>query len=455
MSGRPESSLNRLGEGLAAVGVVFVATLLRGQLGRMFPNLTEFGLYYPAVLAAGLLGGWLGAVVGVLGSLFSGFFFFMEPRTAFDAPSKTANVLIFVVASSLVGAAGARIRTLIRRYRETNALLAQRELRYRTLFECVSDGFLLIEPAGDGPGRVTDYVILEANPAILRMLSTDTSIVGRRVSEVLPVPVTGWLEACNRAATGAEVTFDFQSPATDRWYEIHLSRVGKGQLAAFVVDITDRKLTESRHLELFDELNHRVKNNLSMVSVMLSMHARATDQPEVEDQLKRAVDRIQTIADVHASLYRTSSRDEVDFAGYLQHLCDRLARALLADDRLRIELDAEPAGLALDKAVALGVVVNELVTNAVKHAYPPPARGVILVKLRHPGDTLTLWISDKGQGFPPTGPADGLGMRLVSSLVQQVGATLTVERGEGVTFVVQLHEAGSLPSDGEAQSRLL
>ncbi|WP_165837206.1 sensor histidine kinase [Phenylobacterium hankyongense] len=441
---------------LAGAGLVIVATVLRAQLGRVFPHLTEFGLYYPAVLAAGLLGGWPGAVIAVAGSVFSGWFFFVEPRAVLDAPTKAANMAIFLVASSLVGFAGARIRTLIRRYRQTNALLAERELRYRTLFECVSDGFLLIEPAQDALGRTTDYLILEANPAILRILSANTSIVGRRVSEVLPVPVTGWLEHCNRATAGDTVTFDFQSPATDRWYEIHLSRVGRGQLAAFIVDVTDRKLSESRHLELFEELNHRVKNNLSMVSVMLSMHARASHQPEVQDQLQRAIDRIQAIADVHASLYRSSSRDDVDFAGYLQQLCDRLSGSLLPDDRIRIELDAQPAtSLPLDRAVALGVVVNELVTNAVKHAYPPPARGVILVKLRHAGDTLTLSVSDNGRGLPPPGSSEGLGMRLIRSLVQQAGAILTVEQGEGVTFVVRLREADAPPFVKEAQSRLL
>jgi two-component sensor histidine kinase len=448
--------MKRLSPALLALGAVALATGLRVELGRVLPNLTEFGIYYPAALAAGLLGGWLGAIVGVFGSLLAGWYFFMGPQAVLDTPTKLANVLIFLAASALVGFAGARIRTLIQRYRTTNARLAEGELRYRTLFECVSDGFLLIEPAADGPGEARDYVILEANPAILRMLSTDNSIVGRRVSQVLPVPVDGWLEACNRAAAGEAVTLDFQSPATDHWYEIHLSRVGRGQLAAFIVDVTDRKLAESRHLELFDELNHRVKNNLSMVSAMLGMHARASHEPEVRDQLKRAVDRIQTIADVHASLYRSSSRDDVDFAGYLQHLCDRLSGSLLADDRIRIALDAQPAGLALDKAVALGVVVNELVTNAVKHAYPPPARGLILVKLRHVGDTLSLSVSDRGQGLPSTPSGKGLGMRLIRSLVQQAGATLAVDQeNEGVTFVVRLREAGVQPLVEEAQSRLL
>jgi two-component sensor histidine kinase/PAS domain-containing protein len=456
MSGRLGRLSKRLSEVLPAVGAVVVATALRAELGLVFPNLTEFGLYYPAALVAGLLGGWGGAVVGVAGSLFSGWFFFMGPRAVFDTPSKVANVLVFLAASSLVGFAGARIRALIQRYRTTNALLAERELRYRTLFECVSDGFLLIEPARDGSGAVRDYVILEANPALLRMLSTNSSIVGRRVSDVLPAPVDGWLKACNRAAEGDAVAFDFQNLATDRWYETHLSRVGRGQLAAFIVDVTDRKLAESRQLELFDELNHRVKNNLSMVSAILGMHARASPEPEVRDQLRRAIDRIQTIADVHASLYRSSSRDDVDFAGYLQHLCDRLSGSLLADDRIRIVLDAEPASLALDKAVALGLVVNELVTNAVKHAYPPPAEGAILVKLRRAGAALTLSVSDRGQGLPPAASGKGLGMRLVRSLVQQAGAALTVEQeDEGVTFLVRLREAGVQPLVQEAQSRLL
>src|SRR6185369_5810006 len=111
--------------------------------------------------------------------------------------------------------------------------------------------------------------------------------------------------------------------------------------------------------------------------------ARMGDGGLVREHLHKAVDRIQAIADVHGSLYRTSRKDDVDFAAYLQDLCARLGSSLLDGDRIKIEVKAEPAAMPLDRAVALGIVVNELVTNAAKHAYPAPAEGLIGVSLEH------------------------------------------------------------------------
>src|SRR6185369_14970159 len=149
--------------------------------------------------------------------------------------------------------------------------------------------------------------------------------------------------------------------------------------------------------------------------------ARMGDGGLVREHLHKAVDRIQAIAEVHGSLYRTSRKDDVDFAAYLQDLCARLASSLLDGDRIRIEVAVEPAALALDRAVALGIVVNELVTNAAKHAYPAPAAGLIEGKLTQAAPGLLLCVGDNGLGLPADLPTGGLGMRLVRSLVQQIG----------------------------------
>jgi two-component sensor histidine kinase len=187
---------------------------------------------------------------------------------------------------------------------------------------------------------------------------------------------------------------------------------------------------------------------------MLTMQARVADDPNVGEQLRKAVDRIETIGDVHASLYRVSSTDEVDFAAYLQRLCDRLSASLVDSDRVRIDVTAEPAMAPLEEAVSLGLIVNELVTNAAKYAYPSPACGVIRVSLlNHPGE-LVLNVSDDGQGLPEGDAGGGIGMRLVRSLVQQCRGELEVRRGSGASFTVRLREHGP-PATATTQSRLL
>lgn len=329
----------------------------------------------------------------------------------------------------------------------------ERELLYRKLFERVSDGFAVVEAIRDPGRRLVDYVVIEANPALLRILQADEPVVGRRASEVLQNAPPAWIEACELALEGEPLSFEYHAPGSRRWFEIHLSRLSEDQLAQFVADITDRKNAEARQAEMFDELNHRVKNNLAMVSAMLTMQARATDTPPVAEQLAKAVDRIHAIADAHASLYRTGRKDTVDFSRYLHDLCERLSNSILDRARLRLDLDLEPAFLPLDKAVALGVIVNELVTNAAKHAYPAPKSGAIAVKLARAGG-VAVSVSDNGPGLPAE-QARGLGMRLVRSLVQQIGGKLTIAGTQGATFTVRLTDDRAQIQDPAEQAPLI
>lgn len=460
--GRPQGSFisaveRQLWDGLVGLALVLGATFVRAALDPLFPNLTPFGLYYPVVLAAALLGRGMAAIFALVASVVLGWGLFMRGAgPPLDTPSALANLAIFTISAALVGAVGVGLTRLQVRRNVHLERLAERELRYRTLFESVSDGFCLVRALRDDAGKLLDYVILEANPALLRIMATDASIIGRRQSEVLRRPPPTWLEACEAALKGRPITFEYHSPEAGQWFEIHLSRVGEDQLAQFIVDITDRKVAESRQSELFDELNHRVKNNLAMVSATLGMQARAAQDPKLREALNKAIDRIHTIADVHAALYRSSSKDRVDFAAYLHDLCRRLSGSLLTDERIRIDVMAEPAALPLEKAVALGVVVNELVTNAAKHAFPSPNCGTIRVDLRRESGGLALSVGDSGKGLPAdAAPGAGLGMRLIRSLVQQLDGQLEVRGDAGACFTIHLREPGILPLTEAAQHRLL
>jgi two-component sensor histidine kinase len=264
----------------------------------------------------------------------------------------------------------------------------------------------------------------------------------------------GYLAAAERAFRGEIVELSFEGPRGGRWYELRLYPVDENQVAEIVVDITAHKLAERRQTELFDELNHRVKNNLALVSAILGMQARLTDDEVMAEHLRNAVARIQAIADVHGSLYRTGRKDDVDFASYLLHLCDRLSNSLVDRDHVRIELSADPATVPLDDAVALGLIVNELVTNAAKYAYPGTT-GVVQVILRHTPEGLQLTVRDEGQGLSADPPRPGLGMRLVRSLVQQCGGALRIGAGPGASFTVDLRPRGSTAAAEAAQTPLL
>jgi two-component sensor histidine kinase len=305
----------------------------------------------------------------------------------------------------------------------------------------MSEGFALCEPIWRD-GRLADYRIIEINPALQGMLGVGPEAAGTLLSEGGPVN-RPWLEVCERVLLeGEPVGFEFHNRSTGRWHEIRLTRVAKDRIAQFFFDITERKEAQEHQARLFDELNHRVKNSLTMVSALLQMQAR-TAAPEAREALSRAVSRVAAISDVHGALHAGpgGGEAETDLAPYLETLCKRLEDSLVEGERIVIELTAEPVKVTVDQAAPLGMIVNELVTNSVKHAYPPPSEGVIAVRLARSPSGMVLTVRDWGPGVDKSAQPSiggGLGMNLISSLARQIGATFTTRSGPGTTFELRL-----------------
>jgi two-component sensor histidine kinase len=187
-----------------------------------------------------------------------------------------------------------------------------------------------------------------------------------------------------------------------------------------------------------------VKNNLGIVVALLNMQARA-GSAALSAALGKAVDRVHSIAAVHESLSAQHRAGEVDFAAYLRNLVDRLSRSMLEDGRISIEVEACSCSLSVDQAVSLGIVVNELVTNAAKHAYPAPQKGAIRIGFRPIESGALLTVADGGRGLPADfdGAGKGLGARLVKSFVAQVGGELVIRSRPGATFEITLPLPGA------------
>jgi two-component sensor histidine kinase len=178
------------------------------------------------------------------------------------------------------------------------------------------------------------------------------------------------------------------------------------------------------------------------VSGMLQMQARP-QSPELAAALTKAIDRVQVISTIHTSLYKGGRKDDLEFSDYLKNLCDRLAASLTDGERINIAVEAEPADIPVDDAVPLGIIVNELVTNAVKHAFPPPSSGVISVRFVARDEDIFLSIGDSGRGLPnmDTPGQPGLGMKLVDAMVRQLGAKMEVTHHPGTTYDIRLRRA--------------
>jgi two-component sensor histidine kinase len=228
--------------------------------------------------------------------------------------------------------------------------------------------------------------------------------------------------------------------------------VNEYRLVQLCIDITDRKKAAAYQSELFDELNHRVRNNLTLISALLHMQGRDA-ATEVRDELEKAAARVHSIAEVHASLYHGTGGNLVDLGVYLGDLCANLARSLIHEERIAVTVEAQSIVLSVDTAVALGMVVNELVTNAVKYAYPEPAEGVIDVRLARVEGELRLSVSDAGAGLPEDAErrAGSLGMRLVKSLVTQVHGRMSIGGQPGTRFEITFPDPAATIADDRAR----
>ncbi len=215
-----------------------------------------------------------------------------------------------------------------------------------------------------------------------------------------------------------------------------------------VVDISDRKHREEgirgalREKEvLLGEIHHRVKNNLQIVHSLLDLQSARLSDPLVQEMLRDSQNRIRSMALIHQTLYSSKDFAKVDFDLFLDALAPNLIGSYGVDaERIRLVVDVVQVALPIDAAVPCGLVVNELISNALKHAFRPGQDGEITVSLkRHSLNEVTLSVADNGSGLPDGVDATNtatLGLQLVSLLTEQLGGVLTINRVNPTRFLL-------------------
>lgn len=190
---------------------------------------------------------------------------------------------------------------------------------------------------------------------------------------------------------------------------------------------------------LLKEIHHRVKNNLQVIASLLRLQARYLKDPQARAMFEESQNRVHSISLVHEKLYRTGDLARIDFCDYLLTLTKGLMEGWKGTS-VPVEIAVEGAGvqLGVDTAIPCGLIVTELVTNALKHAFPNAVSGTIRVAaINEPEGWLKLIVQDNGVGIPEEFDirrSGSLGMELVSSLVRQLSAKLEIGREGGTTF---------------------
>lgn len=233
---------------------------------------------------------------------------------------------------------------------------------------------------------------------------------------------------------------------------------GRKIFTAILRDVSARREIETslrdalREKEtLLREVHHRVKNNLQVVSSLLNLQSRAAIDEEVARAFEESQQRVQSMALIHEQLYESPAIADIDFPDYIRRLANRLFRSYrIETTRIRMETEVDNAiTLGVDSAVPCGLIVNELISNSLKHAFPGDREGVVTVQAeQQPDGSVLLVVADDGVGLPPEigfWNTKTLGLRLVRSLVRQLDGEIELGGPPGTEFRIRF-SAGEAPA---------
>lgn len=195
---------------------------------------------------------------------------------------------------------------------------------------------------------------------------------------------------------------------------------------------------------LLKEIHHRVKNNLMVISSLLSLQSRYIKDKKALAVFKESQNRAKSMALIHEKLYRSTDLKRIDFGEYIRTFSAELYHSIVGDPRqVKLELNVEHVMLDINTSIPLGLIVNELITNSMKYAFPPGSKGKIKIDFYPQGDYFILNVSDDGIGIPQEVDVENtksLGLQLVNSLTEQINGQLTVNRKDPTEFKIKFQE---------------
>jgi PAS domain S-box-containing protein len=338
---------------------------------------------------------------------------------------------------------------LFRERKRAEEKLRESEESYRSLVETSPDAIFLHEE-----GR---FVYL--NPAAVRLYGAgnaeelygkiafdivhpdDREVIRSRTDSIMTTGVPAPLKEIRILRRDGSAV-DVEATAGVSYYR------GRNVIQVIQRDITERKRAEEKikvslkeKEVLLQEIHHRVKNNLQIISSLLYLQASRTEHPGAVSALQESRNRIRSMALIHETLYQSPNLASINMGAYTRNLVSDLQHSYRIEKRaIGLRLNIEDIPLGITEAIPCGLIVNELVSNALKHAFPMERAGEIIIGL-HRGSTnqVTLTVSDNGIGFPEQmdfRKSPSLGLTLINSLVQQLGGTIELDRSGGTTFTI-------------------
>jgi PAS domain S-box-containing protein len=426
-------------------------------------------------LAAGLVIMSTAAILTISGKLrwdFDFWKYMLSPSAWLDQIIGVGAIIatILLAISRIHGFLNSSIRILEQRNRElqqTNAALEEEtfklcraeEIRrqHENRFNAVVDYMPLIAIlTSDHAGRIMSWnraaeALFDISKDEAIGKTPERLIMTRREADAFYRVLTA-IDATSAAGQPTEWSFTKQDGSVKTLLYSIFPIPGMGDSREFVsmaIDITDRKHAEEKVLSslkekevMLTEIHHRVKNNLQLITSLLNLQADKKQSEELTVGFKEASSRIYSMALIHEQLYRSHNFSRIDLAEYLPLLAKELCTALsLRPGMINVSYDMEPTYLDIDTAIPCGLIVNEILTNALKYAFPDNSRtGEIMISVRRGCDgEVVLSISDNGTGLPDhiePREVKTLGLQLIALLVRQIKGSYTIHRGQGTRWEI-------------------
>ncbi|MFQ6109808.1 MAG: GAF domain-containing protein, partial [Candidatus Aminicenantales bacterium] len=335
--------------------------------------------------------------------------------------------------------------------KQKEEVLRVSEEKYRNLIELSPDAIMFLDMKGK---------IISCNTFMIRGTGySKEEIIGKHFSELELLrseDVPKYVKLLDSVARG-KVPKPFEvnwchKDGTPYSAEVRISFIKeKGKKVGFQVvarDITERKKAEEtiraslREREvMLREIHHRVKNNMQIISSLLKLQSRQIKNKKILDMFNVGQNRIRSMALIHESLYQSRDLARINFSDYIKKLITHLFSIYRTDTQdINLNINVSDIFLDINRAIPCGLIINELVSNSLKHAFPEGKKGKISVEMnRNKGDRYTLVVRDTGIGFPDGldfQNSETLGMQLVTALVTQLDGNIKLRRRDGTEFKI-------------------
>jgi two-component sensor histidine kinase/PAS domain-containing protein len=328
--------------------------------------------------------------------------------------------------------------------------LVNSEEKLSAIFRTMAEGVALNEIVYDERGTMIDYRILEVNDAFYTIADfRGQDVVGRLATDIygMSADMIASFWQTHRSRDQVQHT-EMLSPLNGRWFYVSTSPFVNDRFVTSFLDITDRKQAEAALVSslkdkdaLLKEVHHRVKNNLQVITSLLRLESARGVDAATKAVLGDMQGRIRSMALLHESLYRSGAVDTVDLSEYLRQLAGQTVRA--GADRpgaIQLRFDMISARVPMDQAMPCGLLMNELISNSLKHGFPDGRSGEIGVELqRVAGARLQLRVHDNGVGLPEdfeARRAQSLGLQLVADLARQLRGELVIGPARAAAFTL-------------------